>query len=62
MEALNYTEAHKINNVIGQVLLAKSIGKKKVIAETGAGQYGLAGKFGMEFKIFMGEEDMKNNY
>ena len=63
-EDLNHTGAHKINNAIGQVLLAKRMGKKKVIAETGAGQHGVAtatvaAKFGMECKIFMGEEDMK---
>lgn len=63
-EDLNHTGAHKINNAIGQVLLAKKMGKKKIIAETGAGQHGVAtatvaAKFGMECKIFMGEEDMK---
>ena len=63
-EDLNHTGAHKINNAIGQVILAKRMGKKKVIAETGAGQHGVAtatvaAKFGMECKIFMGEEDMK---
>lgn len=63
-EDLNHTGAHKINNAIGQVLLAKRMGKKKVIAETGAGQHGVAtatvaAKFGLECKIFMGEEDMK---
>lgn len=63
-EDLNHTGAHKINNAIGQVLLAKRMEKKKIIAETGAGQHGVAtatvaAKFGMECKIFMGEEDMK---
>lgn len=63
-EDLNHTGAHKINNAIGQVLLAKRMGKKKVIAETGAGQHGVAtatvaAKFGLECKVFMGEEDMK---
>lgn len=63
-EDLNHTGAHKINNAIGQAILAKRMGKKKVIAETGAGQHGVAtatvaAKFGMECKIFMGEEDMK---
>lgn len=63
-EDLNHTGAHKINNAIGQVLLAKRMGKKKIIAETGAGQHGVAtatvaAKFGMDCKIFMGEEDMK---
>ncbi len=63
-EDLNHTGAHKINNVIGQILLAKRMGKKKVIAETGAGQHGVAtatgaALFGMECTVFMGEEDMK---
>ncbi|MGN0143342.1 MAG: tryptophan synthase subunit beta [Clostridium sp.] len=63
-EDLNHTGAHKINNALGQVLLAKRMGKKKVIAETGAGQHGVAtatvaAKFGMECKVFMGEEDIR---
>ena len=63
-EDLNHTGAHKINNVIGQILLAKRMGKKKVIAETGAGQHGVAtatgaALFNMECKVFMGEEDIK---
>lgn len=63
-EDLNHTGAHKINNAIGQVLLARRMGKKKVIAETGAGQHGVAtatvaAKFGMECKVFMGVEDIK---
>ena len=63
-EDLNHTGAHKINNALGQVLLAKRMGKKKIIAETGAGQHGvatatIAAKFKMECKIFMGEEDIK---
>lgn len=63
-EDLNHTGAHKINNVIGQLLLAKRMGKKKIIAETGAGQHGVAAAtgaalFGMECTIFMGEEDMR---
>lgn len=63
-EDLNHTGAHKINNAIGQVLLAKRMGKKRIIAETGAGQHGVAtataaALFGMECDIFMGEEDMK---
>jgi tryptophan synthase beta chain len=63
-EDLNHTGAHKINNALGQVLLAKRMGKNKVIAETGAGQHGvatatIAAKFKMECKIFMGEEDIK---
>lgn len=63
-EDLNHTGAHKINNVIGQLLLAKRMGKTKVIAETGAGQHGVAtatgaALFGMKCKIYMGEEDIK---
>lgn len=63
-EDLNHTGAHKINNAIGQILLAKRMGKKKIIAETGAGQHGVAtatvaAKFGMECKVFMGEEDIE---
>ena len=63
-EDLNHTGAHKINNVLGQILLAKRMGKKKVIAETGAGQHGVAtatgaALFGMECTVFMGEEDMQ---
>lgn len=63
-EDLNHTGAHKINNALGQALLAKRMGKKKVIAETGAGQHGVAtatvaALFGMECKVFMGEEDTK---
>lgn len=61
-EDLNHTGAHKINNVLGQVLLAKKMGKTRVIAETGAGQHGVAtataaALFGMECEIFMGKED-----
>ncbi|HJI30625.1 MAG TPA: tryptophan synthase subunit beta [Lachnospiraceae bacterium] len=63
-EDLNHTGAHKINNVIGQILLAKKMGKTRVIAETGAGQHGVAtatvaALMGMECEIYMGEEDMK---
>jgi tryptophan synthase beta chain len=63
-EDLNHTGAHKINNAIGQALLAKRMGKKKIIAETGAGQHGVAAAtvaahFGMECIVFMGEEDIK---
>lgn len=63
-EDLNHTGAHKINNVIGQILLAKRMGKKKVIAETGAGQHGVAtatgaALFDMECKVFMGAEDIE---
>lgn len=63
-EDLNHTGAHKINNVIGQLLLAKRMGKEKIIAETGAGQHGVAtatgaALFGMACTIFMGEEDIR---
>ncbi len=63
-EDLNHTGAHKINNVIGQILLAKKMGKKKVIAETGAGQHGVAtatfaALAGMECTVFMGEKDIE---
>lgn len=63
-EDLNHTGAHKINNALAQGLLAKRMGKRKVIAETGAGQHGVAtatvaALLGMECKVFMGEEDMK---
>jgi tryptophan synthase beta chain len=63
-EDLNHTGAHKINNTIGQAVLAKRMGKTKVIAETGAGQHGVAtatvaALMGMECKVFMGEEDTK---
>lgn len=63
-EDLNHTGAHKINNAIGQALLAKRMGKNKVIAETGAGQHGVAtatvaALLGLECKVFMGEEDTK---
>ncbi|MEJ6401125.1 tryptophan synthase subunit beta [Nicoliella lavandulae] len=61
-EDLNHTGAHKINNVIGQALLAKRMGKRRLIAETGAGQHGvatatIAALFGMDCEIFMGKED-----
>ena len=63
-EDLNHTGAHKINNALGQVLLAKRMGKNKIIAETGAGQHGVAtataaALFDMECTIYMGEEDVK---
>ncbi|HCS77826.1 MAG TPA: tryptophan synthase subunit beta [Syntrophaceae bacterium] len=63
-EDLNHTGSHKINNTLGQALLARRMGKRKVIAETGAGQHGVAtatvaALFGMECKIFMGEEDIR---
>jgi tryptophan synthase beta chain len=61
-EDLNHTGSHKINNVLGQILLAKKMGKKRVIAETGAGQHGVAtataaALMGLECEVFMGEED-----
>ncbi|MCD6482640.1 MAG: tryptophan synthase subunit beta, partial [Candidatus Izimaplasma sp.] len=63
-EDLNHTGAHKINNTIGQILLAKRMGKRKIIAETGAGQHGVAtataaAMFGMECEIFQGKIDME---
>lgn len=63
-EDLNHTGSHKINNVLGQVLIAKKMGKKRIIAETGAGQHGVATAtaatlMGLECEIFMGEEDTK---
>ena len=63
-EDLNHLGAHKLNNVIGQILLAKRMGKKKVIAETGAGQHGVAtaaaaAKFGMACDVYMGAEDVE---
>ena len=62
-EDLNHTGAHKINNAMGQVLLARRMGKRRIIAETGAGQHGVAtatvcARFGLECVIYMGEEDM----
>ncbi len=63
-EDLNHTGAHKINNCIGQILLAKRLGKKRIIAETGAGQHGVASAtvcalFGLECVVYMGTEDMR---
>lgn len=63
-EDLCHTGAHKINNVVGQVLLARKLGKKRIIAETGAGQHGVAtatgaAMFGLECEIYMGAEDVK---
>lgn len=63
-EDLNHTGAHKINNTVGQALLAKRMGKKRVIAETGAGQHGVAtatvaARFGMECVVYMGAEDIQ---
>lgn len=63
-EDLNHTGSHKINNAMGQVLLAKRMGKKRIIAETGAGQHGVAtataaAMFGMQCEVYMGEEDIQ---
>ena len=63
-EDLNHTGSHKINNALGQILLAKRLGKNKIIAETGAGQHGVAtatvcAKFGMECTVYMGSEDVR---
>ena len=63
-EDLNHTGAHKINNTIGQALLARRMGKRRIIAETGAGQHGVAtaticARFGMECVVYMGEDDVK---
>ena len=63
-EDLNHTGSHKINNVLGQILLAKKMGKKRIIAETGAGQHGVAtatvcALMGLECAVYMGETDMK---
>lgn len=63
-EDLNHTGSHKINNVLGQILLAKKMGKKRIIAETGAGQHGVATStvcalMGLECEVYMGETDMK---
>jgi len=63
-EDLNHTGAHKVNNTIGQALLAKHTGKKRIIAETGAGQHGVAtatvaARLGLECQVFMGEEDVR---
>jgi tryptophan synthase beta chain len=63
-EDLNHTGAHKINNCLGQILLARRMGKKRIIAETGAGQHGVAtatvcARFGLECVVYMGTEDMR---
>ncbi|KAJ1661058.1 hypothetical protein IWQ61_000096 [Dispira simplex] len=63
-EDLNHTGSHKVNNALGQVLLAKQLGKKRIIAETGAGQHGVAtatvcAKFGLECVVYMGSEDTR---
>ena len=66
-EDLNHTGAHKINNTIGQILIAKQMGKRKIIAETGAGQHGVAtatvcALMGLECKVFMGKTDVERQY
>ncbi|HEX2565542.1 MAG TPA: pyridoxal-phosphate dependent enzyme, partial [Burkholderiales bacterium] len=63
-EDLNHTGAHKVNNTIGQALLARRMGKRRVIAETGAGMHGVASatvaaRYGMECVVYMGSEDVK---
>ena len=63
-EDLNHTGAHKINNAIGQTILAKRLNKKRIIAETGAGQHGVASatvaaRYGMECVVYMGSEDVQ---
>ncbi len=63
-EDLNHTGAHKINNALGQIMLAKAMGKKRIIAETGAGQHGVAtatvaAQFGLQCIVYMGEEDIR---
>jgi tryptophan synthase beta chain len=63
-EDLNHTGAHKINNALGQILLASRLGKRRIVAETGAGQHGVAAatvcaRFGLECVVYMGEEDMR---
>src|SRR5207302_7362058 len=63
-EDLNHTGAHKINNTLGQALLARRMGKRRIIAETGAGQHGVAtatvcARFDLECVVYMGEEDMR---
>jgi tryptophan synthase beta chain len=63
-EDLNHTGAHKINNTMGQIILARRMGKKRVVAETGAGQHGVAtataaAMFGLECAVYMGEEDIR---
>ncbi|NDY59042.1 pyridoxal-phosphate dependent enzyme, partial [Desulfovibrio sulfodismutans] len=63
-EDLNHTGAHKVNNTIGQALLAKMVGKKRIIAETGAGQHGvatatIAARLGLECVVYMGADDVE---
>ncbi len=66
-EDLNHTGAHKINNAVGQALLAVRLGKRRIVAETGAGQHGVAAatvcaRFGLECHVFMGEEDIRRQH
>ena len=66
-EDLNHTGAHKINNTVGQILLARKMGKRRIIAETGAGQHGVAtatvcALMGMECEIFMGKTDVERQH
>ena len=66
-EDLNHTGAHKINNAVGQILLATRLGKRRIVAETGAGQHGVAtatvcARFGLECVVFMGAEDMRRQH
>jgi tryptophan synthase beta chain len=66
-EDLNHTGAHKINNAVGQALLARRLGKRRIVAETGAGQHGVAAatvcaRFGLECHVYMGEEDIRRQH
>jgi tryptophan synthase beta chain len=66
-EDLNHTGAHKINNALGQILLARRLGKRRIVAETGAGQHGVAtatvcARFGLECVVYMGSEDMRRQH
>jgi tryptophan synthase beta chain len=66
-EDLNHTGAHKINNAVGQALLAVRLGKRRIVAETGAGQHGVAAatvcaRFGLDCHVYMGEEDMRRQH
>src|SRR5437868_12206549 len=63
-EELNHTGSHKVNNVLGQIMVARRMGKRRIIAETGAGQHGVAtatlcARFGLECTVYMGREDMR---
>src|SRR5438105_12428368 len=63
-EELNHTGSHKVNNVLGQIMMARRMGKKRIIAETGAGQHGVAAatlcaRFGLDCTVYMGREDMR---